>query len=149
MYSEPFDYHEQARNPRMYLLTGLAGAVLYAGLAQGWGLAAILLAGPVLAWILVQLVMNPGAGFRLWEQGISFYDADRERMIDWHDLSAVTLSADGAGGAICILHLADGREERLPATAAFTTDRLAQEFRLRGVPVWRATPEPRGTLATA
>jgi hypothetical protein len=135
-----FEYRTQARSPRTYLALGLCLEVLYLGWKQDWGLVATLLTGPFLAIFLVRLVINRAEGFRMNGDGLDYYGDLAEGAVDWLDLRAVTIGGDGAGGARCLLHLVDGGTETLPATNAFSPERLAQEFRLRGVPVWRPAP---------
>lgn len=142
MITDIFEYRRQARAPRNYFALGLVGGLLYLGWAQGWGLVASLLCGPFLAMVLVRLVANQAEGFRMTADTIDYYGDCADGTVDWNDLQAVTLSGDGAGGARCLLHLDGGRTEQLPATSAFAPERLAQEFRLRGIPVWRAATEP-------
>lgn len=142
MTPEIFEYRRQARAPRNYFALGLVGFLLYVGWSQGWGLVAGLLCGPALALVLVRLVLNQAEGFRMTEEALDFYGDRIDGTIDWLDLQAVTLSGDGSGGARCLLHLDGGRTELLPATGAFAPERLAQEFRRRGVPVWRGGALP-------
>ena len=147
-YNDIFEYRAQVRGPRTYMALWLGLEVLYIGWKQGWGLIATLLCGPFLAITLVRLVLNPAEGFRMDDDGLDFYSDAAEGAIDWLDLRAVTIGGDGAGGACCHLHLVDGDTETLPATNAFSPERLAQEFRLRGVPVWRPSlPETARPLA--
>jgi hypothetical protein len=138
MTTEIFEYRNQARGPRNYIALGLVLAVIYAGHQQGWGLMAVFLCGPILGFLLVRLIENDAEGFRMTESGLDYYAPGCVGEVDWHTLRGVTVAGDGAGGAICDLHTDDGTSVRLPATAAFAPERLAQEFRLRGVPVWRA-----------
>lgn len=137
MTKDIFEYRRQARAPRTYLALGLVGTLMYFGWSQGWGLVAGFLCGPFLAMVLVRLVLNEAEGFRMTENTLDYYGEAVEGTVDWHELQAVTLTGDGTGGARCLLHLDGGRVEQLPATSAFAPERLAQEFRLRGVPVWR------------
>ncbi|HQY45260.1 MAG TPA: hypothetical protein PK450_13890 [Paracoccaceae bacterium] len=137
MTSEIFEYRNQARGPRNYIALGLILAVIYSAWQQGWGLMAVFLCGPILGFVLVRLIENEAAGFRMTETGLDYYAPGVGAEINWHSLRGVTIAGDGAGGAICDLHLDDGETRRLPATAAFAPERLAQEFRLRGIPVWR------------
>ncbi len=139
---EIFEYRRQARGPRNYFALGLATSVLYLAWSQGWGLIAVLLCGPFLGLVTARLIENEAEGFRMTPSGLDYYDADGEGELDWHQLSGVTLTGDGAGGARCLLHLPGGQSVTMPATEAFAPERLAQEFRLRGVPVWRATAVP-------
>ncbi len=141
MYQDVFEYRRQARSADNYLALGLVFVLFYLGLHQGWGLVAGLLLSPFLAFVLVRLVLNDSAGFRLGGDGLTWHAHGRERRLPWHDLNAVTIGGDGAGGADCLLHLRGGETAHLPATGAFAPERLAQEFRLRGVPVWRPAPE--------
>ncbi len=138
MTDETFEYRNQARGPKNYVALGLVLALLYSGWVQGWGVMAVFLCGPFLALILVRLIENEAEGFRLTEKGMDYFAPGQEGEIDWHSLRGVTIGGDGAGGALCDLHLEGGETARLPATAAFAPERLAQEFRLRGIPVWRA-----------
>ncbi|MFZ1660364.1 MAG: hypothetical protein WAT77_00280 [Paracoccaceae bacterium] len=137
MVSDIFEYRRQERGPKNYIALGLAGAVLYFGWAQGWSLVAVLLCGPFLGYILARLVMNDAEGFRLTETSLEYYRLTDEQSLDWHEINGVTITGDGLGGAACLIHCADGRSESLPATAQFSPERLSQEFRLRGIPVWR------------
>lgn len=137
MTGEIFEYRNQARGPRNYIALGLILTVIYSAWQQGWGLMAVFLCGPVLGFVLVRLIENEAAGFRMTETGLDYYAPGVGAEINWHGLRGVTIAGDGAGGAICDLHLDDGETSRLPATAAFAPERLAQEFRLRGIPVWR------------
>lgn len=139
-YNDIFEYRAQTRGPRTYMALWLGLEVLYVGWKQGWGLVATLLCGPFLAYTLVRLVLNSAEGFRMDDNGLNFYSDAVEGAIDWLDLRAVTIGGDGQGGARCELHLVDGATETLPATRAFSPERLAQEFRMRGVPVWRPSP---------
>lgn len=148
MNTEILEYRNQARGPRNYIALGLVTAVISIGQQQGWGLMAVFLCGPMLGYLLVRLIENEAEGFRMSEAGLTYYAPGLEGEVDWNLLRAVTVIGDGAGGALCDLHLDDGGITRLPATAAFAPERLAQEFRLRGVPVWR-TQAPQDQLATA
>lgn len=138
MTGETFEYRNQARGPRNYVALGLILAVLYAASQQGWGLMAVFLCGPMLGFVLVRLIENEAEGFRMTETALDYYAPGIEGEVIWHSLRGVTLAGDGLGGTICDLHLDDGEVTRLPATHAFAPERLAQEFRLRGIPVWRA-----------
>ena len=135
--TDTFEFRRQARGPANYLALGASMALIYAGWAQGWPLMAVILCGPFLAFILVRLVLNEAEGFRLLASGVELYDQSHDRLINWRDLAAVTLRGDGNGGAQCLLHLSGGETETLPATAGFSPERLGQEFRVRGVQVWR------------
>lgn len=137
MTGEIFEYRNQARGPRNYIALGLVLAVLYAAWQQGWGLMAVFLCGPILGFVLVRLIENEAEGFRMTETALDYYAPGIEGEVVWHSLRGVTLVGDGMGGAVCDLQLSDGEAVRLPATAAFAPERLAQEFRLRGIPVWR------------
>ena len=137
MVSDIFEYRRQERGPKNYIALGIAGAVLYFGWVQGWPLVAVLLCGPFLGFILARLVMNEAEGFRLTETSLEYYHLTDEQTLDWHEINGDTIAGDSLGGATCLIHCADGRTERLPATAQFSPERLTQEFRLRGVPVWR------------
>lgn len=148
MTSEIFEYRNQARGPRNYIALGLVLTVLYAGWQQGWGLMAVFLCGPILGFILVRLIENEAEGFRMTESGLDYYATGIEGEVNWHTVRGVSISGDGAGGAICDLHLSDGEITRMPATSAFAPERLAQEFRLRGIPVWRSLASAHG-MATA
>ncbi len=148
MTSEIFEYRNQARGPRNYITLGLVLAVLYAAYQQGWGLMAVFLCGPILGFVLARLIENAAEGFRMTETALDYYAPGVEGAVNWHSLRGVTIAGDGTGGAICDLQLSDGEIIRLPATAAFAPERLAQEFRLRGVPVWRG-PSPATRMAAA
>lgn len=138
MTTEIFEYRKQARGPKNYLALALVLGVTYAAHLQGWGFAGILLCGPFFAWVLVRLIENDAEGFRMSEAGLDYYGGNISGEVEWHRLRGVTIGGDGAGGSLCQLHLGAGESETLPATAAFAPERLAQEFRLRGVPVWPA-----------
>ncbi len=148
MTTEIFEYRKQARGPKNYLALALVLGVMYAAHLQGWGFVGTLLCGPFLAWVLVRLIENDAEGFRMNEAGLNYYGASVAGEVEWHQLRGVTIGGDGAGGALCHLHLGAGETESLPATAAFAPERLAQEFRLRGVPVWRA-PQAQSAFAQA
>lgn len=148
MTGEIFEYRNQARGPRNYIALGLVLAVLYAAWQQGWGLMAVFLCGPILGFVLVRLIENEAEGFRMTETALDYYAPGIEGEVVWHSLRGVTIVGDGTGGAVCDLQLRDGEVVRLPATAAFAPERLAQEFRLRGIPVWRSqTPMPQMVVA--
>jgi hypothetical protein len=147
MTSEIFEYRNQARGPRNYIALGLVLAVIYAGVEQGWGLMAVFLCGPILGFLMVHLIENEAKGFRMTEGGLDYYAPGTEGEVDWHALQGVTIAGDGAGGAVCDLHMTDGTVTRLPATEAFAPERLAQEFRQRGIPVWRAVAPQTGLAA--
>ncbi len=140
MISDTFEYRRQARGPGSYLALGLAMGLIFTGWSQGWPFSAMILCGPFLALILVRLILNEAEGFRLTAHALEFYGSSEDRAIAWRDLNAVTLSGDGSGGAHCLLHLAGGSTDVLPATSSFSPERLGQEFRDRGVPVRRAQP---------
>lgn len=139
MTNELFEFRRQARGPQNYLALALVMTVSYLGWAQGWGLMAFLLCGPFLAMVLVRLVENEAEGFRMTQDAIEFYGADCDGAVSWFDLSGVTISGDGTGGARCELHHVGGDTWVMPATAAFSPERLSEEFRLRGIPVWRTS----------
>lgn len=139
--SETFEFHRQARRPGNYFGLGVAMAMAYAGWSQGWALMAIVLCGPFLALVLVRLVLNAAEGFRLTANGVELYSEDRHRNIAWRDIANVTIGGDGKGGARCVIHLRDDSADDLPATGGFSPERLGQEFRARGVPVWRVRPQ--------
>lgn len=141
MFDDIFEFRRQARGPGNYLALGVVMTVMFLGRAQGWGLWAALLCGPFLAMVLVRLILNAAIGFRLGPEGLLWYQGATARSVGWADLDAVTITGDGAGGADCILHLAGGETDRLPGASAFAPERLTQEFRLRGVPVWRPAAE--------
>ncbi len=148
MTNEIFEYRNQARGPRGYLALAVIMAVLYAGWSQGWGLVGVLLCGPALGFVLSRLIQNQAQGFCLSVGGIDYHDGALEASVAWADLTGVTITGDGAGGCQCHLHLQRGRTVLMPATQAFSPDRLTQEFRLRGVPVWRpAAPATGAALA--
>lgn len=138
MTNEIFEYRLQARGPQAYFALGLALTVVYFGWVQGWGLISVFLCGPFLAMVLARLLENDAEGFRMTAQSLDFYDAHNDGTVAWRDLRGVTVCGDGGGGARCMLHLYSGQNLQLPATGAFSPDRLAQEFRVRNVPVWRA-----------
>lgn len=148
MTTEIFEYRRQARGPKNYLALALVLGVIYAAQLQGWGFVGVLLCGPFLAWVLVRLIENDAEGFRMTESELTYYGAEASGEVEWHLLRGVTIGGDGAGGASCELHLGAGENETLPATAAFAPERLAQEFRLRGVPVWRVA-QPQQVMARA
>ncbi|MGB3146343.1 MAG: hypothetical protein WBA91_01140 [Paracoccaceae bacterium] len=144
---EIFEYRRQARGPMNYFALALVIAITNLAWQQGWAFMAILLCGPFLAMILVRLIENDAEGFRMNEDGLYCYAGSHDESFDWYDLQGVTISGDGAGGAVCILHLAMGETMRMPATSAFSPERLAEEFRLRGLPVWRAAGVSRNMVA--
>jgi len=146
MRHEIFEYRQQARGPRNYVALGLVMALIYVGWAQGWGLIAILLSGPILALILVRLVVNDAAGFRLTGTALDFYDGTAFQSLDWNEVEGVTVTGDGGGGSVCVIRTAEGQTHLLPATAPFSPERLTQEFRERGIPVWRPQGDRRAPL---
>lgn len=149
MTNEIFEYYRQARGPRNYLLLGLSLAIIYIAARQGWGLAGTLLCGPFLGMVLVRLIANDAAGFRMSPAGLAWFDGTADGEIGWNRVRAVAVAGDGAGGALCDLHLANGFSMRLPATAAFAPERLAQEFRARGISVWRPASDTARTALAA
>jgi hypothetical protein len=149
MTNEIFEYRNQARGPRGYLALAVIMAVLYAGWSQGWGLVGVLLCGPALGWILSRLIQNDAQGFRMTAGGLDYHNGPLEGEVGWPDLAGVTITGDGAGGCQCHLHLHRGRTVLMPATQAFSPDRLTQEFRKRGVPVWRPAASVTGAALAA
>lgn len=141
MSNEIFEYRRQARGPRNYMALAIVMALLYLSWAQGWGLVSVFLCGPALGFLIARLIENAAEGFRMTEAGLDFYDAVQEGEVDWFDLTGVTIVGDGAGGSQCLLHLHRGATLTMPATGAFAPERLAEEFRRRGVPVWRTMPQ--------
>jgi hypothetical protein len=146
MMVEIFEYRRQARGPKNYLALWSVMAMLYVGWAQGWFLVAVLLCGPFLAMILVRLVLNEAAGFRLGPNGIDYFDGAEDGSVTWRDLRAVTLCGDGTGGATCLMQLTNGDSINLPATGDFAPERLATEFKARRGQIWR--PDPSGVSQT-
>lgn len=141
MIEEIFEFRRQARGPRNYMALGVVLTVIFLGCTQGWGLWAALLCGPFLAIVLVRLTLNEAQGFRLSDKGIDWCDGIVGRSLDWNEVNAVTIGGDGSGGADCRLHVDGGETVPLPASSAFSPERLALEFRQRGIPVWRPAGE--------
>lgn len=141
MFDEIFEFRRQARGPGNYLALGTVMVVLFLGWSQGWGIWAAILCGPFLAMVLVRLILNEARGFRMTDDGLDWYVGLQGRSVPWADLNAVTIAGDGAGGADCLLHIDGGETAHLPEAAAFAPERLAHEFRQRGVPIWRPAGE--------
>ncbi|MGC1486714.1 MAG: hypothetical protein WA784_02885 [Albidovulum sp.] len=149
MPTETFEYRRQARGPKNYIALWITMLVLYFASAQGWGFMAAILCGPFLGMIIVRLVLNEAEGFRLNERGVEYYSLAGTYRIKWRDLRAVVISGDGLGGAKCLLHTTNGASVALPATDAFSPDRLGQEFKTRNVPIWRAELEDQNAAFSA
>ena len=137
MVAEIFEYRRQARGPWSYLSLAVWTAVLYAGWSQGIGLIAALFSGPALGYTLARIIENKAEGFRIEPDAISLFRDETASRYALREVTAVTIGHTPASGTVCHLNLRSGRAVELPATSLFPPDRLAEEFRLRAIPVWR------------
>ncbi|MCY1128557.1 hypothetical protein OU426_16975 [Frigidibacter sp. RF13] len=137
MVTEIFEYRRQARGPWSYLSLAVWTAVMYAGWTQGLGVITALFSGPALGYTLARIIENDAEGFRIGPDAIILFRDELESRFALRDIVSVTISHMPASGTVCHLNLRSGRTVEVPATAPFAPERLAEEFRLRSLPVWR------------
>ncbi|MCB2129695.1 MAG: hypothetical protein KDE03_11590 [Rhodobacteraceae bacterium] len=125
----------QARGPKTYLALGGAFLTIYFCVTLKADLLVYALGALYLAFVLRRLILNPGAGFRLWPDRIDIFTAKGLVRASLEDIEKVAIGSASDGRTICAVRLSDGRNFPLEGVGRMDPLKLIREFGRRGVPI--------------